>query len=339
MGQRRQRERRRHPLTWRRAFALLLPALALSQLVPVGASAQTEPGHEYPWTLAKIADRNISLTLDSPKVERDLAFDLPKDAQQGAPYWYLMRVKSVAQLLPPDGSEAKAIVSADLNGRTSAQIVYTRDESGRVSVDSLGELGGGVNQYTAGVSAVPQDFVNYVVDSSVKAGQARLTLRVEAVIGRLISRVTFGPETGIGRTLIYPEQYTVVVPASTIMTLGKTHTVTAQVKRRGQRADLPVTISAASPDPRLQIVSDAVTLERVNDSATVEIRVRATAPGQYLLTTSIESSFNDAFGTTTVAVESRDRRGLPLVWPIALLAVALSIVELSRRRRRRARRE
>jgi hypothetical protein len=269
-------------------------------------------------TLASLGAPPIALKEKPGSDVREVALSLPADA--GKPgSWYVVRLDAQAVFTPR--ASGKAILSVSVNDRAAAQIIYTGDGSGVVTVDSLGSLGGG-SEDAAGRHAL--HFENYAVYASVRPGPARLTFALESLRGDVFESLLVEPTSGLAATAISPEQLSLRVPREVTGHVGRPVSIPYQLQRRGERPDRPVTIEATPVGSRIGSPPGDTGSRRHNgigNGVKGTLTLVSAEPGVHQVRVLARGGYNDVGRVVLVTI-----RGGGSTSPVAPIAVGAGVV-------------
>jgi hypothetical protein len=320
-------------------------ARALARLAAAGvlvALAAASPVHAAERPVVRVGDapaRSAVLRDVRETAELEYRYRLPAGAAQGPDAWYTIRLHYRVAFARESGP-GLVWVTAETNGRTSAQVEYTlRRPSGalRVRETSVDIVRGQVERSFEGRTSEVR-FRNYLQNAGVRAGDNVLRIRVEQAGGARVERLEVLEDSGVYRTDRSPYPLRIDVGASErAIRVGETFSLVVEVSNRTGE---PLRDVAVRPtfDPRaFELRSPPVRrFARVAAPTRAVFELRALSVGGHRVDVLADSSRNhpSVAVRVTVAPSAPSSAVVAAVWTGALLPVVLLLGWLLRGRMR-----
>jgi hypothetical protein len=268
--------------------------------VPSGATASrgpAEPGSPGPWLVGNQAENQLVLDKGQPKIA--VRYQLPEDARQGPNQWYTFRLRFQVAFETGNDERGTARVAASTNGGAAALITFRAQEDGvRLFYD--GYLTGPHAEVTPQDTATV-DYENYVQTQGIRAGESSYEIALQDR-GRLVKDVRIDPASGLYRTSAPPEQLMIAVPPEIQAEPGERIDIPYVVTRRGDRPDLPLTVSAEVAGGPIRLTEGTNTFDAVGEERKGHLQAVATAPGRYQVRLTAQGGYNGPSGMVLIVV-------------------------------------
>ena len=208
----------------------------------------------------------------------------------------------------------RVMFSALVNDRAASQVDVAARVSGGREETSAGLLGllGGVQRSVVPGRSITAVHENYVQQGSVQAGRNALTFRLGDVPGALRAKVTVEAAELVATPHDAVEIVLAVPEAPVRVAVGETVTFAVEVRRRGVRADLPVTLEQRHDPALIAVTPRSVFRERLGDRERLTYTVRGVAPGEALVLYRAGTAYNQAGSEVRVRVVPAGASEAPL---------------------------
>jgi hypothetical protein len=293
-------------------------------------------------TLAQLGVRPVEAThLTRTTVIRQFSITFPAGATEGPTDWFLIRFH--VRVIRPSDSVGTALITAETDGMTDAQIEYNMTPAG-VDWSTVSAAEPTQKVHTAS-RAIDTDMTNYLQTAGVRGGSNTAAFRVELDNGAELDDVRILGDTCIERTTLTPETLkvdTLTAPRTTAR--GGDVTLTVHVRNVGTRPITKLTVYTSADGTGLTATSPtSVSTDNLTGAWTAEFRFHARSTGQHTVHVDVGTAISDEVGDDVVTVDVQPATGSLASYVIlglfggALVLLAVSWVAAMRRRKRRER--
>lgn len=157
------------------------------------------------WPMQRLGYNGVDIPMQGQRHVASIQYQLPPDATQGGKTWYMVRLHLTIDF-SKDTGHGIALVSADTNGRTAAQMSFeTRPQSEGLTVRRKSiDLVDGTRTDDISSNMVEGMQSNYLQSTGVQAGTNTLAFQVEMFGDIIVNDVHIAEDSGIQLTALSP---------------------------------------------------------------------------------------------------------------------------------------